>query len=308
MENINNLGFSPSSRLIRDIIKLGADFLSLNNKNLDLDLDFNYESRVLLADVLDKDLSYLYSHSDKFLTDLELDKFFKFINLRAIGTPVAYIIGKCCFWDLDLLISKDVLVPRADTEILIEQVLQYYPDKNKNLNILDLGTGSGAIGLSLASEYKNANITATDISIKALDIAKKNAIKNNINNINFLSGKWYEAVDLDNNFLNKFDIICSNPPYIDSKDTDICKSVKEFEPNIALFSEDNGLSDIKIIINQASKYLKQEGLVFVEHGYSQANNVREIFNQSGFVNVNTAKDLAGKDRVSLGMVETGLLR
>ena len=94
-----------------------------------------------------------------------------------------------------------------------------------------------------------------------------------------------------------------NSPYIDPKDTDICKSVKEFEPNIALFSEDNGLHDIKIIINQASKYLKQEGLVFVEHGYSQANNVREIFNQSGFVNVNTAKDLAGKDRVSLGMVE-----
>ena len=166
----------------------------MNFKHVDIKPDFYFESRLLLAYVLKKKLSYLFSHDDLKLSDDELKKFNNLINLRATGKPIAYIINSCGFWDLELLITEDVLIPRADTEILIEQVLKLYPHKNTELNVLDLGTGSGAIALALAYEYKKSNITATDLSPKALDIAKKNAVKNKIKNIKFLQGSWFDAL------------------------------------------------------------------------------------------------------------------
>ena len=254
-----------------------------------------------MAYILNTNLSYLYSHDDLELSDDNLNKFNNLIKLRATGKPIAYIIGSCGFWDLDLLITEDVLIPRADTEILIEQVLKLYPHKNTALNILDLGTGSGAIALALAYEYKNSNIIATDFSYKALDIAKSNAIKNNINNIKFLKGSWFDVL-LDDLYLNYFDIICANPPYIDIKDKDICEHVKKFEPNSALFSEDRGLSDLKTIINSAKDYLKSGGKLFLEHGYAQALEVKNLLIKYGFKNIECIKDLSGNDRVSVGFI------
>lgn len=260
-----------------------------------------------MAYILHTNLSYLYSHDDLELSDDNLSKFNDLIKLRATGKPIAYIIGSCCFWDLDLLITEDVLIPRADTEILIEQVLKLYPHKNTALNILDLGTGSGAIALALACEYKNSNIIGTDFSHRALDIAKKNAIKNNINNIIFLQGSWFDALltnkdkVLDSSYLNSFDIICANPPYIDIKDKDICDHVKKFEPNSALFSEDRGLYDLRYIINNAKSYLKIGGRLFIEHGYTQALEVKNIFIKSGFKNIECITDLSGNDRVSVAL-------
>ena len=276
----------------------------MNFKHVDIKPDFYFESRLLLAYVLKKKLSYLFSHDDLKLSDDELKKFNNLINLRATGKPIAYIINSCGFWDLELLITEDVLIPRADTEILIEQVLKLYPHKNTELNVLDLGTGSGAIALALAYEYKKSNITATDLSPKALDIAKKNAVKNKIKNIKFLQGSWFDALltnkddSSDNSYLNSFDIICSNPPYIDIQDKDICEHVKNFEPSSALFSEDRGLSDLKNIINNAKDYLKIGGRLFLEHGYTQALEVKNIFINAGFKNIGCVQDLSVNDRIS----------
>ncbi|MFT4694198.1 MAG: release factor glutamine methyltransferase [Francisella sp.] len=267
--------------------------------------------QAIVCDMLGVDKSYLYMYGDRELVESEIGQINEKIIRYRNGEPLAYILGYKYFWDQKLRVTQDTLIPRADTEVLVETILesignnkdQYLRDsgsgsgnsdvlKEKDtLKILDLGTGTGAIALALAGELQDAEITAVDFSVKALVVAKENAVSNNIANVRFIQSDWYEALDG-----MKFDIIVSNPPYIDNSDSDIDAEVKAYEPTSALFADDNGLSDIAKIISQAQNFLVENGSVYIEHGYTQSTSVHAIFKKYGFVDVETIKDFNGRDR------------
>lgn len=213
----------------------------------------------------------------------------------AKNEPLAYIIGSQPFWTLDLKVTSDTLVPRPDTEIVIETVLVL--DLPKVANVVDLGTGTGAIALALASEKPLWQITATDIYAPSLDVAKFNAEKHGLNNVNFALGSWYKAL-MTRQHKDKFDLIVSNPPYIDPDDVHVAKL--EYEPQRALVAEKKGLSDLELIIREAPEWLNPKGWIVLEHGYDQATAVQDLLKQQGFKNVRTVQDYGGNDRVTLG--------
>lgn len=247
--------------------------------------------QTIVCDALNTDRTYLYLNSDKVLDGDIVEKLNTKIHRYLDGEPLAYILGYKYFWDQKLFVTQDTLIPRADTETLVEAVLNDISNKNTKLNILDLGTGTGAIALALASELSKSHIVAVDFSHKALDVAKRNAKENKISNVEFIQSNWYQNLDD-----KKFDIIVSNPPYIDFCDEDITQEVKKYEPQSALFSQDNGLADIKTIISQSHLYLNEHGCIYIEHGLNQANDVAIIFKSNEFTKVQTTKDLSEKDR------------
>ncbi|API87808.1 peptide chain release factor N(5)-glutamine methyltransferase [Francisella uliginis] len=247
--------------------------------------------QTIVCDILDVDRTYLYLNSDKVLDEGVVEKINTKIYRYFDGEPLAYILGYKYFWDQKLFVTQDTLIPRADTETLVEAILINISNKNAKLDILDLGTGTGAIALALASELPNSYIIAVDFSHKALDVAKKNAKENKVSNVEFIQSDWYQ--NLDN---KKFDIIVSNPPYIDFCDDDITQEVKKHEPQSALFSQDNGLADIKVIISQSHQYLNKNARIYIEHGFNQADDVAGMFKSNQFIMVETVKDLNGKDR------------
>ena len=207
------------------------------------------------------------------------------------GEPLAYVTGSQPFWTLDLTVTKDTLVPRPDTEILVETVLKL--DLPEDSRIVDLGTGTGAIALSLASERPDWLITATDIYEPTLEVALCNAEKHNLNHVKFFLGSWFNALSRQ-----YFDVIVSNPPYIDVDDKHMGNLVSE--PERALVAAQQGLADIEHIIQQGKKWLTTQGWIVLEHGYDQGEAVRNIFKGAGFKEVRTVKDYGGNDRVSLG--------
>ena len=209
--------------------------------------------------------------------------------------PLAYIIGSQPFWTLDLKVTSDTLVPRPDTEIVIETVLAL--DLPKVVNVVDLGTGTGAIALALASEKLLWQITATDIYAPSLEVAKFNAEKHGLNKVNFALGSWYQALSTQKRN-EKFDLIVSNPPYIDPDDAHVTKL--EYEPQRALVADNKGLSDLEFIIREAPQWLNANGWIVLEHGYDQASTVQNLLKQQGFKNVRTVQDYGGNDRVTLG--------
>lgn len=296
--------FANKNNKISEVILAASKYLDSKLSKNSVGYDAHYETRVILAHILGKDISYTYSHDDRILTDLEFSQFESWIKVRASGVPLAYLLESCDFWDLTLYINKSVLVPRNDTELIIEKALDKFKNnskENKEFNILDLGTGSGAIALALAKEFGGAKVIATDVSLDAIEVARINSVNNKINNVSFLQGSWYEAL-LNQGFENKFDIICSNPPYIDFDDKAVCESVKKFEPEGALFCEDKGLACLKNIIIGAKDYFKSGGWIFLEHGYQQAKDVQEILEDNGFNkdSIETFLDLGGNPRVSVG--------
>ncbi|MED7788325.1 peptide chain release factor N(5)-glutamine methyltransferase [Francisella sp. 19X1-34] len=252
---------------------------------------FKNDIQTIICDVLGVDRTYLYINSDKVLDNGVVEKINTKTHRYFNGEPLAYILGYKYFWDQKLFVTQDTLIPRADTEILVESVLDDISDKNAKLNILDLGTGTGAIALALASELSNSHIVAVDFSQKALGVAKRNANENKISNVEFIQSDWYQ--NLEN---KKFDIVVSNPPYIDFCDDEIDQEVKKYEPQSALFAKDNGLADIKTIISQAYLYLNENAYIYIEHGYTQAKFVQDILLEYEFSNVVTIKDLNQKDR------------
>lgn len=213
----------------------------------------------------------------------------------AKNEPLAYIIGSQPFWTLDLTVTSDTLVPRPDTEIVIETVLAL--DLPQNANVVDLGTGTGAIALALASEKPLWQITATDIYAPSLEVAKFNAKKHGLNDVSFALGSWYQALSIQQRN-QKFDLIVSNPPYIDPDDAHVAKL--EYEPQRALVAENKGLSDLEFIIRESPKWLNANGWIVLEHGYDQASTVQNLLKQQGFKNVRTVEDYGGNDRVTLG--------
>lgn len=259
--------------------------MASNSPHLDVEL--------LLMQVLDKPRVYLYSHPEKTLSEKEWQAFNVLLKRCLDGEPIAYITGHKEFWSLDLLVNEKVLVPRPETELLVELALKKFPD-SEAISCADLGTGSGAIALALASERPNWSILATDKSRAALSLARINAGRLGIDNVKFRQGSWCQALQG-----KRYDLIISNPPYIAEHDPSLRGSIK-FEPKQALISGADGLDDINIIIKEAGKNLNSHGFLLLEHGYDQADKVSAIMHQQGYIEIATHKDLAGHDRVTEG--------
>lgn len=254
------------------------------------------DAEILLAHLLKVQRSYLYAHLDQLLTDSELSSYTALIKKRTQGTPIPYLTGHCEFWSLDLLVTPDTLIPRPETELLVELILNHPP--HPELIIADLGTGSGAIALALAHERPQWKIYATDLSESALAVAKTNASRLNLSNIVFNQGRWCAALPDQ-----KFDIIVSNPPYIAHDDPHLDPNVLATEPALALISEQNGLEDINHIIQEAKKYLKPGGQLLLEHGFAQAELVQQQLIKAGYQNIQSKQDFSGLNRVTTGVFD-----
>ena len=254
------------------------------------------DAKVILANILGKSQTYLFTWPDKTLADTERTLFEVAVAKRKRGEPVAYIIGKRDFWTLSLFTSPDTLIPRPDTEVLVKQVLNWANDHLSHpLSICDLGTGTGAIALALASELPEASVTGVDFQQGAVKLATRNAQANNITNTRFVQSDWFNALNGQT-----FDIIVSNPPYIEETSPYLDEGDVRFEPKTALTSGHDGLDDIKHIIDNAPEYLNKGALLAFEHGFDQGTAVNALLANAGFVDVKTVKDYGDNDRVTLG--------
>ena len=264
--------------------------------------------------VIDKPSSFLITDENYQLTDSELEQFHAGVTKMQQGTPLAYLTGQQEFWSLNFKVNEHTLIPRPDTEILIEQVLTWInsrpksvDDDNKPKRLLDLGTGSGCIAISLAHELKQScqnssteswQVVAVDLSLEALKIAKHNAMVNEVADIEFIQSSWYDALSTQDEPL--FDVIVSNPPYIDEEDEHLARLVAE--PISALSAPNHGLADIEHIVQQAPQHLNVGGLLAIEHGFDQGLAVRQLFLDNRFDSVHTVQDFGGNDRVTLGQL------
>lgn len=252
------------------------------------------DAESLLCSVLECDRTRLYTYPEQELSSSETESFNKLITLRAEGHPVAYLTKQKEFWSLALHVNHDTLIPRPETEILVETALHYLPE-NSHSDILELGTGSGAIAIAIASERPMAAITATDINKDTLNIARLNAATHNITNIEFAQAHWFDLANI-----KTYDLIVSNPPYICHNDPHLQQGDVRFEPIAALSSGADGLDDLRMIIRESQRYLNAQGWLLLEHGYNQGEVVRQIFNDNGYTATSTVKDYSGIERVSLG--------
>jgi len=251
-----------------------------------------YESEFLLSYVSKRSRSFIISSDYIKLTQKQYEYLDYLIYRRSFGEPIAYITKEKEFWSLSLSVSYDTLIPRPDTEILVEQVLNKI--KNNSALILDLGTGCGAIALALASICSDWNIIGIDKSEKALQIARINALKLNLTNVSFFFSDWFLNIN------QKFNIIVSNPPYVSKKEIKFFKKDIFFEPFNALISDNNGLLDIENIIKQSQNYLLSGGYLFIEHGWQQKIAVQYLFKKYNFFEIESYQDYGGNDRVTIG--------
>ncbi len=273
---------------IKSVLEEAVSTLSLCSDSALLDAE------VLLCLVLDKQRSYLRAWPDKPLQPEQINRFATLIKERQKGIPIAYITGNREFWSRDFHVTPDVLIPRPDTELLIELSLKLIPADRPSM-IIDLGTGSGIIAITLAAERPHILVRATDISLAALHIARFNADKHRINNIQFYQSDWFGNVPD-----GKFNLIVSNPPYVAKDDSHLQQGDIRFEPQTALRAAGQGLDDIKIIADTARNRLEYGGHLLIEHGYNQQNQVQAIFKDSHYANVQTYADLSGQPRVTYG--------
>ena len=258
------------------------------------------DAELLLAHALVKSREFLITWPETDLSEPEQKAFINLLEQRVIGHPIAHLIGSRAFWNFDLLVSSDVLIPRPETELLVELTCEYLDEHN--LVLADLGTGSGAIALAIANERKSWHIVATDFSQAALNVAKINAQNLKLDNIEFRQGVWTNALKGgrgNEQNAELFDAIISNPPYIDKKDENLSQGDVRFEPMQALVAEEKGLADLKKITTTAQEYLKPGAILLLEHGYQQGEAVRQLLKQSEYKNILTYKDLAGHERATV---------
>ncbi|HSR02664.1 MAG TPA: peptide chain release factor N(5)-glutamine methyltransferase [Methylophilaceae bacterium] len=264
------------------------------------------EAQLLLEHALKVNHAWLIAHAEDTINQPAYQQFSALVQRRIAGEPIAYILGEREFYGLNLKVTPDTLIPRADTETLVEAALEKVPqtgneklidnfEVTKFYQILDLGTGSGAIALAIAKNRPLAQITAIDASKAALAVAIENAQTLKISNIHFLESDWFAELDDA-----KFDVIVSNPPYIEKNDLHLSKGDLRYEPIGALASGQDGLDDIRKIVTNAKEHLNQNGWLMLEHGYNQASAVAELFKLAEFKSVHHVKDLAGIDRVTIG--------
>ena len=254
------------------------------------------DARYLAMHVLDLTPTGLFLNDGRELTPSELDQLDVLSARRMAGEPIAYLTGTRGFWSLDLQVNAATLIPRADTETLVAAALELL-EPYQSPRVLDLGTGSGAIALAIASECPQAAVTATDRSVEALEIAFANATALGLQNVEFRNGSWFAALPEHS---ISFDVIVSNPPYIRSDDPHLEQGDLRFEPITALASGPDGLDDLRQIIAGATAYLNDGGWLLVEHGYDQGEAVRTLFAQSNYTEIETRRDFGDNDRITLG--------
>jgi release factor glutamine methyltransferase len=250
------------------------------------------EAEVLLTHLLNQPRSYLHAHSNAFLPPNVQDNFWKLIARREQGEPIAYLTGRKEFWSLELKVTPATLIPRPETELLVEQVLDRFDQKK--IIVADLGTGTGAIALALAQERPLWEIYATDQSLAALAVAESNAKQLALQSVTFLSGHWCQALPAI-----KFDVIVSNPPYLTEAEGRQLPRDLSFEPRAALVSGQEGLDAIEEISVYSVNCLKPGGFIFIEHGARQGAAVRKLLSEKGYTNIETSLDLAGLERVTI---------
>ncbi len=273
------------------------------------------DGRYLLSHIVNKDFTWLKTWPDKILTEIEEKKFKALINRRIKGEPIAYITGEKHFWSLRLETNDSTLIPRPETELLVEQALLFLSDYQTKLNgqivasrqtenkdslnglsILDLGTGTGAIGLSIGKERPNDRVIASDYKKNAVALAQRNARANQINNIEILQSNWFSALGE-----RLFDLIVSNPPYVQENDPHLLEGDLRYEPNSALISSGDGLDDIRKIVLESKKHLRENGGLMIEHGFQQGMSVNAIFEENGFSKIRPVNDLSGLERITMGV-------
>lgn len=253
-----------------------------------------HEAELLLLDVLGRERSWLFAHATDPVDAATEAAFAQLLERRLTGEPVAYLLGRRGFWTLDLAVTPATLIPRPETERLVELALERLPP-DRPLRVADLGTGSGAIALALASERPQAQVLATDMSADALAVAAANAQRHALGNVSVRLGPWYAPLAGE-----RFDLIVTNPPYIAAGDPHLEQGDLRFEPPTALASGADGLDDIRLIIAGAPAHLTAGGWLLIEHGWDQGAPIRALLEQAGFTAVSTEVDLEQRDRVSLG--------
>lgn len=297
----------PNTAIISDSLAwASAQLVDSDSSRLDAEL--------LLAFALDKDRTYLFTWPEKPISSEQRQHFATLIERRMQGEPVAYLMGEQGFWSLTLSVDNSTLIPRPETELLVEIALETLSleahvsqaitsetralksSATNNINVLDLGTGTGAIGLALALEQPAWQILGVDVNPDAVRLAEHNRVRSGLSNIEFRQSDWFSAIaDTD-----RFDLVVSNPPYIDPDDKHLFEGDVRFEPKTALIAEDHGLADIKHIAENAKHVLRPGGWLMFEHGYDQGADCFQLLERLGYQQITTRKDLGDRDRVTLG--------
>jgi release factor glutamine methyltransferase len=270
---------------IDECLKHAATRLPATSESASLD------AQLLLAEATGLTRTHFRTHPDHEIPAQQATAFERMIERRSRGEPVAYILGRQEFWSLTLQVTPDVLIPRPETELVVARALEHLP-ADAHPAVLDVGTGSGAIALALASERPQARVIATDISEGALACARANAARLNLG-IELRQGDLYTAVQG-----LRFDVIVSNPPYISPADPDVSPAVRQYEPHVALFAQDDGLSTLRKLITEAPALLQRPGWIVLEHGWKQGEALRTLLVDQGFSHVRSHADLAGHERVT----------
>jgi|TARA_B110000977_G_scaffold78491_1_gene105606 release factor glutamine methyltransferase len=252
-----------------------------------------HECLILLQSITQKSKAHLLAFDEELLLAEQYQRFMHLLDRRAAGEPSAYLVEEKEFWSLPLKVTADVLIPRADTELLVETALTVLGNKQRP-HILDLGTGSGCIALALASELADAVITASDRSDACLKLARENAKNLKLSNISWQQSDWFSALPV-----RPYDLIISNPPYIAADDPHLESEVAAYEPSHALIAKEQGLADLHHIIQEAGNYLVNAGYLILEHGWQQAKPVQEALQKHGFSGIETGTDLQGHERLSM---------
>jgi len=252
------------------------------------------DAQVLLAHSLGQDRTYLIAHAKDTLDTETSRRFEQLVAQRINGIPVAYLTGEQEFWSLPFRVTADTLIPRPETELLVELALEKIPNKQKFL-IADIGTGSGAIAIAIANERKGSSVIASDRSAKAIAVARQNANRLGIDNVEFVQGETFDPL-AD----KKFNLVVSNPPYVPESDPHLAQGDVRFEPRSALAAGPEGLDVIRQIVEQAKNHLVPQGWLMIEHGYDQESAVEELFERAGFEEIECYRDLAGQPRVTIG--------
>jgi release factor glutamine methyltransferase len=270
-----------------------SNALSLAAKQFSQSPTPRLDAEVLLAHALNVARSYLHAWPERALSADEEQAYYALVERKRRGEPIAYITGSREFWSRDFIVSKDTLIPRPETEVLVEKILEKFQTHTGVLSVADLGTGCGAIALTIALEKPLWQVAATELSDTAMAVAKSNAERHHVKNVSFYLGDWCAALPR-----LRFDAIMANPPYIAKGDSELNQDVIEFEPHAAIFADEAGLKALRQIVFQAKNHLKSGGYLMVEQGYSQAQAVREIFLNAGYTEIEMHKDFSGQDRMT----------
>ena len=277
-----------------------ADFLQRHSELSPASDTALLDTELLLCHCLSVNRTWLKTWPDKTLSLADAERFDQLFQRRLEGEPVAFIIGTRGFWSLDLSVSPHTLIPRPETELLVETALEL--DLPGHSQVLDLGSGTGAIALALASEYPHWQLTAVDVQAQAVELAEQNRLAHQLDNVTIYQSNWFAGV-ANRQPQTKFNLIVSNPPYIEIDDAHLFEGDVRFEPASALVSGTEGLDDLKLVIGQSCGFLAAAGWLLVEHGHRQGPAVRDLFNEAGFVLVETRRDYNQLERITLGRLQ-----